>query len=73
MLRWYWTTEDELQSHPPARSLTEGAFYEMYMRDATNILSLSYGIGYASAFLGMALYWILTPGVRGLMAKARNN
>jgi len=55
------------------QGILEGAFHDMYIADATNIFSLSYGIGYASAFLSMALYWILTPGVRGLMAKTRNN
>ena len=49
------------------QGILEGAFHEMYMTDATNILSLSYGIGYASAFLGMALYWAFTPGLKALI------
>ena len=36
--------------------ILEGAFHNMYIADATNILSLSYCVGYASAVLGMALY-----------------
>jgi len=53
------------------QGILEGAFNDMYIADATNIFSLSYCIGYASAFLGMALYWVLMPGVKGLIAKEK--
>ena len=52
--------------------ILEGAFHDMYIADATNIFSLSYFIGYASAFLGMISYWLLMPGVKGLIAKEGN-
>ena len=50
------------------QGVLEGAFHEMYVADATNILSVSYCVGYASAVLGMALYWVFMPGIRGLIA-----
>ncbi len=53
------------------QGILEGAFHDMYIADATNILSLSYCVGYASAFLGMAVYWLLMPGLKGLMAKEK--
>ncbi len=49
------------------QGILEGAFHDMYIAHATNILSLSYCVGYASAALGMALYWIFMPGVKGLL------
>ena len=49
------------------QGILEGAFHDMYIADATNILSLSYCVGYASAVLGMALYWVFMPGVKGLL------
>ena len=51
------------------QGILEGAFHDMYIADATNMLSLSYCIGYASAVLGMALYWLFMPGLKGLIAK----
>jgi len=39
----------------------------MYISDATDIFSLSYCVGYASAFLAMALYSAFMPGLRGLI------
>ena len=53
------------------QGILEGAFHDMYIADATNILSLSYCVGYASAVLGMALYWVCMPGVKGLIAKEK--
>ena len=53
------------------QGILEGAFHDMYIADATNILSISYYIGYASAFLGMAVYWLLMPGLKGLLAKEK--
>ena len=53
------------------QGILEGAFHDMYISDATNLFSLSYYIGYASAFFGMALYWVLMPGVKGLMVKEK--
>ncbi|MBA7501286.1 hypothetical protein ES704_04048 [subsurface metagenome] len=53
------------------QGILEGAFHDMYIADATNIFSLSYLIGYASAFLGMAVYWLLMPGVKALLAKEK--
>ena len=53
------------------QGILEGAFHDMYIADATNLLSLSYCVGYASAVLGMALYWVFMPGVRSLIAKEK--
>ena len=53
------------------QGILEGAFHDMYIADATNILSLSYCVGYASAVLGMGLYWVLMPGLRGLISKEK--
>ena len=50
-----------------------GAFHDRYIADATNILSLSYCVGYASAVLGMALYWAFMSGVKGLIAKEKHS
>jgi len=55
------------------QGILEGAFHDMYIADATNIFSLSYFIGYAFAFLGMILYWLLIPSIKGLIAKEGNN
>jgi hypothetical protein len=49
------------------QGILEGAFHDMYISDATDIFSLSYCVGYASAFLGMALYSKFMPGLRGLI------
>jgi hypothetical protein len=53
------------------QGILEGAFHNMYIADATNILSLSYCVGYASAVLGMALYSVFMPGVKGLIDKGK--
>ena len=53
------------------QGILEGAFHDRYIADATNIFSLSYCVGYASAFLGMILYWVFIPGVKGLIAKEK--
>ncbi len=52
-----------------SQGILEGAFHKMYIADVTNILSLSYCVGYASAVLCMVLYWVLMPNVKGLIAK----
>jgi len=49
------------------QGILEGAFHDMYIADATNILSVSYCVGYASAVLGMVLYWVFTPELKGLI------
>jgi len=49
------------------QGILEGAFHDMYISDATDIFSLSYCVGYASAFLGMALYSVFTPSLKGLI------
>jgi len=49
------------------QGILEGAFHEMYIADATNVFSLSYCIGYASAVLGMVSYWVLVPGLKSLL------
>lgn len=49
------------------QGILEGAFHDMYIADATDILSLSYCVGYASAVLGMVLYWVFIPGVKRLI------
>jgi len=55
------------------QGILEGAFHDMYIADATNILSLSYCVGYASAVLGMAVYWVCMPGLKSLLAKERHS
>ena len=48
------------------QGILEGAFHQMYVANSINILSLSHCIGYASALLGMVLYWIFMPGFKEL-------
>jgi len=49
------------------QGILEGAFHDMYIADATNVFSLSYCVGYASAVLGMAFYWVFMPDVKDLL------
>ena len=51
------------------QGILEGAFHDMYIADATDILSLSYCVGYAAAVLGMVLYWVFMPGVKRLIVE----
>jgi hypothetical protein len=45
----------------------EGAFHEMYVSDAANLLfGTTQYIGYAATFAGMALYFLLMPQYRKL-------
>jgi len=55
------------------QGILEGAFHDRYILDATNILSLSYCVGYVFAFLGMALYWVFMPGLKALIAKEKHS
>ncbi len=49
------------------QGILEGAFHQAYISNATNLLfSSTHYIGYASAFLGMFLYWLLMPRLRKL-------
>ena len=49
------------------QGILEGAFHQAYISNATNLLfSPTHYIGYASAFLGMLLYWLLMPRLREL-------
>jgi len=49
------------------QGILEGAFHQAYISNATNLLfSSTHYIGYASAFLGMFLYWLLMPRLREL-------
>ena len=41
------------------QGILEGAFHETYIANANNFFGSTYYIGYASAFLGMAIYWLL--------------
>jgi hypothetical protein len=50
-----------------SQGILEGAFHAMYVSDASNVFGLSYCIGYASALLGMALYWVFAPGLKDLI------
>jgi hypothetical protein len=54
-----------------SQGILEGAFHDMYITGATNIFSLSNCVGYASGVLGLALYWIFMPGIKGLIAKEK--
>ena len=51
------------------QGILEGALHDRYIADAADILSLSYCVGYAFAVLGMVIYWVFMPGIRGLIAK----
>jgi hypothetical protein len=53
------------------QGILEGAFHDTYIADATNIFSLSYCVSYAFAVLGMALYPVFMPGVKGLITKGK--
>ena len=47
------------------QGILEGAFHQVYISNATNLLfSSTHYMGYASAFLGMFLYWLLMPRLR---------
>ena len=49
-----------------SQGILEGAFHQVYISNTTNIFSLTYYISFASAFLGMALYWVLMPRLTNL-------
>lgn len=50
------------------QGILEGAFHEVYISNASNLLfSPAHYIGYAAAFLGMFMYWLLTPRSRQLV------
>jgi len=49
-----------------SNGILEGAFHDMYLADATNVFSLSYCVVYASAFLGIFLYWLFMPRIKEL-------
>ena len=49
------------------QGILEGAFHQAYISNAVNLLfSPTHYIGYASAFLGMFLHWLLMPRLREL-------
>ncbi len=49
------------------QGILEAAFHQAYISNAANLLlSPTHYIGYASAFLGMFLYWLLMPRLREL-------
>jgi hypothetical protein len=52
-----------------SQGILEGAFHDMYVAGATDIFSLSNNVGYASGFLGIALYWVFMPGIKGLIVE----
>jgi len=55
-----------------SQGILEGAFHEMYVSGATNLLSLSSCIGFASGLLGMAVcYWVFVPWLNDLIAKGK--
>ncbi len=56
-----------------SQGILEGAFHDMYIAGAANIFGLSNYIGYAFGVLGMALYWVFTPGIKGLIAKEKHS
>ena len=47
----------------------EGAFHDRYISDATNIFNLMHLTCYASAFLGIALYWLLMPRLKDFQSE----
>jgi len=49
------------------QGILEGAFHQAYISNATSLLfSSTHYIGYASAFLGMVLYWVFMPRLKEL-------
>lgn len=49
------------------QGILEGAFHQTYISSASSLLfSSTHYIGYASAFLGMALYWVFMPRLKEL-------
>ena len=49
------------------QGILEGAFHQIYISNATNLFfSPTHYIGYASAFLGMFLYWLFMPRIKEL-------
>jgi len=49
------------------QGILEGAFHQTYISNATNLLfSSTHYVGYASAFLGMASYWLYMPCIKKL-------
>ena len=49
------------------QGILEGALHQAYITNASNLLfSPTHYIGYASAFLGVFLYWLLMPPLREL-------
>ena len=50
-----------------SQGILEGAFNQEYILNATYLLSSpTHYVGYAAAFLGMFLYWLLMPRLREL-------
>jgi len=63
-LGWYLVTFGSWQI---CQGILEGAFHQAYISNASNLLfSPTHYIGYASAFLGMFLYWLFMPRLREL-------
>jgi len=63
-LGWYLATFGSWQI---CNGILEGAFHQEYISNASNLLfSPIHYIGYASAFLGMFLYWLFMPRLREL-------
>jgi hypothetical protein len=49
------------------QGILEGAFHQAYISNASNLLfSPAHYMGYAAAFLGMFVYWLLMPRFREL-------
>ena len=48
------------------QGILEGAFHDMYIADATNILTFSSYVGCAVGICGLALYWAFMPRVKEL-------
>ena len=54
-----------------SQGILEGAFHDMYIAGAANIFSLTNCVGYASGVLGLVLYWMFIPAIKGLIAKEK--
>jgi hypothetical protein len=54
-----------------SQGVLEGAFHDMYIADAADILSLSQCVGYGAAVLGMLLYWVFMPGLMSLLIREK--
>ncbi|MFC1933065.1 hypothetical protein ACFLXU_05515 [Chloroflexota bacterium] len=76
IFRWNWFKESlyrwflglylaTFEAWQISQGILEGAFHHTYILNATKLLfSPTHYVGYASAFIGMALYWLFMPRLK---------